>query len=130
LSIGGIRVSTICCPACSRLFHHLLYDEEHDNKDQPKILTQALASHSVPYPVQLPQWLPDNIVSSMVTSFRPLLVHELELLAYPGIHSSTPLSPTDKVHRSQQSQSNIRVGRSNAEATSTSEMTERFTRCR
>jgi hypothetical protein len=111
------------------LFHNILqiYREEHNNEDQPKILTQALASHAVPYPIQLSQWLPDNIVSSMVTSFSPLFVHNLELLAYPAI-DSTPLSPTNKVHHSQQSQSNISVGSSNAEVTFTFEMTERFPR--
>ena len=85
LKLGGIRVSKQCCPACARLFHCLLgvYDKKDDREDWPKIVTQALASHAVPYPVQLPQWLPDNIVDGMVTSFRPHLMQALDLLAYP-----------------------------------------------
>ena len=80
--MAGIRVSKLCCPACSRLFHCLLqiYEQEHETENPPKILTQALASHAVPYPVQLPQWLPDKVVDDMVTFFRPLLAEALEFL--------------------------------------------------
>jgi hypothetical protein len=122
-------VSKLCCPACSRLFHCLLqiYDKKHEKEDRPKILTQALASHAVPYPVQLPQWLPDDVVKSMVSFFRPLLVEALEFLAYPLV-TAPVISPSGKVHRSQQSRSNISVGSSNAEVTSAPDIAERFTR--
>ena len=127
--MAGIRVSKLCCPPCSRLFHCLLqiYEQEHETENPPKILTQALASHAVPYPVQLPQWLPDKVVDDMVTFFRPLLAEALEfLVSHPP---NTPVIPRGKVHRSQQSRSNISVGSSNAEVTSTPDMAERFTRC-
>ena len=120
-------MSKLCCPACSRLFHCLLqiYEEQHENdKRRPKILTQALASHTVPYPVQLPQWLPGDVVERMVTYFRPLLAEALQsLLSPPG---DAPVIPPGKVHRSQQSLSSISVGSSNAEVTSTSEVPDRF----
>ena len=120
-------MSKQCCPACARLFHCLLgvYDKKDDCEDWPKILTQAFASHAMPYPVRLPQWLPDNIIDGMVTSFRPHLMQALDLLAY--LAHDIPKLPTNKVHHSQQSQSNISVGSSNAEVISTAEMMGRFT---
>ena len=117
-------MSKQCCPACSRLFHCLMeiYDKEHQTEDRPKILTQALASHAVPYPIQLPQWLPDGVVKGMIDFFRPLLVEALELLAYPPPGAGAPAIPTGKVHRSQKSSSNISVSSSNAEVRFTPEM--------
>ena len=128
LRIGGIRVSKLCCPACSRLFHCLLqkYKKSHgDDKHWPKILTQALLSHTVPYPVQLPEWLPGDVIQCMINFFRPLLAEALQSLVSPSGGGAPVISP-GRVHRSQQSLSGISVGSSNAEVTSTSEVPDRF----
>lgn len=127
LNIGGIRVSKLCCPACSKLFHCLLqaYEEQHEDDNYwPKILTQALAAHTVPYPVQLPQWLPGDVVKHMVTFFMPLLADALQLLVSPP--GDAPVISPGKVHRSQQSLSNLSVGSSNTEVAPTSEIPDTY----
>jgi hypothetical protein len=61
----------------------------------------------------------------MVTFFRPLLAEALQSLVFPP--GDAPAMSPGKVHHSQQSLSNLSVGSSNAEVTSTSEILDRFT---
>jgi hypothetical protein len=121
-------VSKLCCPACCKLFQSLLKAIFHDNEQlelqPPAILTQFHGCHSVPYPVKLPKWLPEDVNKVMVAFFMPVLVDALEGL----MHESPPAHPVPagKVHRSQQSNSNISIDSSNAEVTYNPVLVDQF----
>lgn len=115
----GISVSKLCCPACCGVFRALR--ENHENHETqellPYLLNQPLGGHTVPYPVQLPDWLPDHITEDMLALFRPRLMEALEFLVYKP-QSAPQLPFPGAVHRSQQSSSNISVSSTNAEVPS------------
>jgi hypothetical protein len=66
------------------------------------MFTGPLGYHHVPYPVELPSWLPQPVMDEMLQFFRPILVDLLNtmesvvLFAYQG-----------KAHNSQESELNI-----------------------
>jgi hypothetical protein len=87
------------------------------------LLADSPGCHAVPYPVQLPDWLPETVIEDMLTFFRPLLVQTLDFM----MQKQVPHVPiTSRVHRSQQSNSNISVGSTNAEVVSRPEMAQDF----
>jgi hypothetical protein len=87
------------------------------------MLTQFHGCHSVPYIVELPKWLPQDVIKNMVGFFTPVLMDTLEFLSCPPpVH--LPLG--GKVHHSQQSMSGISIGSSNAEVVSSPKMFQRL----
>lgn len=116
----GQMVSKLCCPACCRLFRAI---KDCWHPPAPKMLTQFHGGHSVPYVVELPKWLPQDVVKNMSNFFTPVLMDALEFLSCPP---PVRLPLGDKVHHSQQSASGISIGSSNAEVMSSPKMFQRF----
>ena len=116
----GLMVSKLCCPACCRLFWSI---KNCWLTPAPKILTQFHGCHSAPYIIELPKWLPQDVVKNMVDFFTLVLVDALKFLSCPP---PVRLPLGDKVHHSQQSASGISIGSSNAEVMSSPEMFQRL----
>lgn len=116
----GLMVSKLCCPACCRLFRTI---KDCWQATAPKMLTQFHGCHSVPYVVELPKWLPQDVVKNMGNFFTPVLMDALAFLACPP-PARLPL--VDKVHHSQQSASGISVSSSNAEVMPSLKMLQRL----
>jgi hypothetical protein len=80
----------------------------------PNSFTSKLAGpyghHHVPYPVELPNWLPEQVINNMLDFFRPILVDLLN-----SMEDAAPIMFPGKVHRSQESESNISAASTNAD---------------
>ena len=94
----GIMVSKLCCPACWRLFRIL------SESDTPSTLFTVRGYHSVPYPVEVPAWLPEEVINKLIKFFQPILVDLLNSMDVGDFHAYEKFK---KVHRSQESESNI-----------------------
>jgi hypothetical protein len=90
-------ISKLCCPACWRLFRLLT------KSSTLSTLFTVRGYHSVPYPVELPVWLPEEVVNELIEFFRPILV---DLLKSMDIGHYV-YEEFKKVHRSQESESNL-----------------------
>jgi len=89
-------VSKLCCPGCWRLFRIL-------SESDPSTLFTVRGYHSVPYPVEVPAWLPEEVLSKLIKFFQPILVNLLNSMDIGHFHAYEKF----KVHRSQESESNI-----------------------
>ena len=116
----GLMVSKLCCPACCRLLRSI---KDCWHPPAPKMLTQFHGCYSVPYIVELPKWLPQDVIKNMGNFFTPVLMDALKFLSCPP-PVCLPLG--DKFHHSQQSASGISVGSSNAEVMSSPKMFQRL----
>lgn len=67
---GGISVSKLCCPVCWELL--VLLGSE--------IPLSFRGSHSTIHPVELPEWLPYEIVEEMKKQFQKHLRKEIEIM--------------------------------------------------
>jgi hypothetical protein len=98
-----ISVSKLCCPVCWELFKLLGLEES----------LSLRGSHSTIYPVELPSWLPSEIVEEMYKLFLNHLRQEIEIMlegdsADPD--SEQPVQVTQrKGHASHESESNISI---------------------
>ena len=91
-------VSKLCCPGCWRLFRIL------SESDTPSTLFTVRGYHSVPYPVEMPAWLPEEVISKLIKFFQPILVNLLNSMDIGHFHAYEKFK---KVHRSQESELNI-----------------------
>lgn len=74
LQSGMISASKLCCPVCWELLEILRKDSENA---LPLLLR---GHHSTIYPVELPKWLPDEIVVEMNERFQKHLRQEIEIM--------------------------------------------------
>jgi hypothetical protein len=86
-----ITVSKRLCPICWESLG--IFDEENFG---------VCSHHSVPYAVELPSWLPAEVVDALSSKFRAFSVRELQLLS-----SCTKRSESWATRQSQESESNI-----------------------
>jgi len=102
LGPGIISVSKLCCPVCWELLAFLRRSETpHD-----RFLVSGC--HSTLYPVELPDWLPANVVEAMMTQFQDHLRRELKVMLNPKSKSTT-----GPIHRTTESESGLSVSSSN-----------------
>jgi hypothetical protein len=67
-SMSALSVSKLCCPVCSYLLALL--------RKLPLDFV-IRGDHSTLYPVELPPWLPDNIITQMLNKFEDILVKQI-----------------------------------------------------
>jgi uncharacterized protein YktA (UPF0223 family) len=91
-------VSKLCCPACWQLLQIL------GKSDRPSTLFTVCGYYSVLYPIEMPVWLPEEVISKLIKFFQPMLVNLLKSMDIGHFHAYEKFK---KVHRSQESESNI-----------------------
>lgn len=91
--LPSIMVSKLLCPTC---WEGLLILD-------PAKRFGVCGHHRVPYAVELPSWLPQEVVAALSSKFRALVVEEFKLLT-----SSVELPPSSG-RASQESQSHISI---------------------
>lgn len=99
LRSGMISVSKLCCPVCWELLSML-------NEENPLKLR---GHHSTIYPVELPQWLPSQIVDKMNALFQNHLRQEIEIMLQGAEEGATKRNR----HVTHESESNISVASTN-----------------
>jgi hypothetical protein len=73
-----VAVSRLCCPACWELLRNLRDSEEN---------LWVLGHHSTLFPVELPDWLPTEVLQKMALQFRKYLSDILQQLSgQKGVH--------------------------------------------
>jgi len=100
LRSGMISVSKLCCPVCWELLSML-------NEEKPLKLR---GHHSTIYPVELPQWLPSQIVDKMNALFQNHLRQEIEIMLQGAEEGATIQRNRHVPH---ESESNISVASTN-----------------
>jgi len=106
-----ISVSRLCCPVCWELLNIIW-----NNSGDETRLVSFPGCHSIIYPVELPEWLPDRIVKQMTRLFQDRLRVELmSMVRASGEDSEESAASTTqrKQHTSHQSESNISVASTN-----------------
>jgi hypothetical protein len=96
-----ISVSKLCCPVCWELLELL-------GRDQPISLR---GRHSTIYPVELPKWLPPEIVDKMNERFQRHLGQEIRIML-KGAQQLEGVTTRNR-HVSHESESNISVASTN-----------------
>jgi hypothetical protein len=82
----GVGVSKNCCPVCSEVL-----DIWHDPDHQFRVRGR----HPTIYPVELPPWLPNRILSSLVSRFRTHLLYEIKTMMLPKLHYRSSSQQSD-----------------------------------
>jgi hypothetical protein len=90
--MARVSVSELCCPVCWELLTIL-------TEETPLALRGC---HSMIYPVELPKWLPSEVVDEMNERFQNHLRQEIEIMlqgAEQGdeIAQAAPVTPLTKV---------------------------------
>ena len=82
----GIMISKLCCPACWQLFQLLTQSSTLST------LFTVHGSHYVLYPVELPVWLPEEVINELIEFFWPILVDLLKSIIRKKLsgHSAPP----------------------------------------
>jgi hypothetical protein len=101
-----ISVSRLCCPVCWELLNIIL----NDSDDEPRLVSFP-GCHPIIYPVELPEWLPQHIVTKMTDLFKDHLRTELTSML-KGAEDGARTTQR-KQHTSHQSESNISVASTN-----------------
>jgi len=70
-NMSALSVSKLCCPVCLHLLEFL-------RKQPSDFVTRG--DHSTVYHVELPPWLPDDILTQMLQKYETLLLKQLELM--------------------------------------------------
>jgi hypothetical protein len=94
-------VSKLCCPVCWELLGIL------NNLEDASRPLSFPGCHPVVYPVELPAWLPPNIVDDMTGRFLGHLRRELNIMVQ-GVEQKDR-NNQKKHHASHESESNISV---------------------
>jgi hypothetical protein len=91
-------VSKLCCPVCWELLGIL-------NEDEPRLSFRGC--HSIVYPVELPKWLPSQIVDNLTERFQVHLRKELDFMVREFERDEAVMRK--KNHASHESESSISV---------------------
>lgn len=83
-------VSKLCCPICWEFLQIL----RGDTRD---FIVRGY--HTSLYPVELPSWLPEHVLTDMVKRFERHLRRELDIFLQtpPGGHRDVPATKTHKI---------------------------------
>jgi hypothetical protein len=96
-----LSVSRLCCPVCWKLLAIL-------SENEP-LQFCLRGSHTTISPIELPRWIPNDVVSKMIEHFQKSLLQEIEIMLKAARADQGANTIRQGRHATHMSESNISV---------------------
>ena len=100
----AIAVSRLCCPVCWELLDVLKGPDDQFNRFGVR------GRHPTVYPVELPPWLPRNVLEEMVTRFERILTEKISNMVRFDREKKRRRHKSRRASESEQSDSAVSTG--------------------